>query len=112
MAKGGNNGNYRIDVVECLGGESSTEWRQLAPLPTPLSSTCGGVYFKQRMLVVGGDTKANAKISNMFTFKPSTAGGPGQWITLKPKLPRPEDPFHITICGNSLFLVSKFTFPT
>ncbi len=102
----------RIDVVECLDGEGATEWRRLAPLPLPLSSPGGGVYFKQRILVVEGDTTGDAKISDMFSFNPSTAGGPGQWVTLKPKLPSPADPYYITICGNSLFLVSKFAFTT
>ncbi len=78
IAIGGDNGNNRIDVAECLDGEGATEWRRLAPLPTPLSSTCGGVYFKQRILVIGGDTTGDAKISDMFTFNPSPAGGPGQ----------------------------------
>ncbi len=97
IAIGGYNGNNRIYVVECLDGEDDTEWRQLAPLPLPLSFTCGGVYFKQR--IIGGDTTGDAKVSDMFTFNPSTAGGPGQWVTLKPKLPSPEDPYHITVCG-------------
>ncbi len=103
IAIGGYNGNYRIDVAQCLDGEGDTEWCRLAPLPLPLSSTCGGVYFMQRILVIGGDTTGDAKISDMFTFSPSTAGGPGQWVTLKPKLPSPDDPYHITVCGNSLF---------
>ncbi len=113
IAIGGYNGGYnadRIDVVESLDGEGATEWRRLAPLPLPLSSPGGGVYFKQRILVVGGDTTGDAKISDMFSFNPSTAGGPGQWVTLKPTLPRPELPHHITKCGNNLYLVSKFTF--
>ncbi len=99
-------GGY-IDVVECLDGEVATEWRRLAPLPLPLASR-GGVYFKQRILVAGGDTTDGARISDMFTFTPPTAGGLGQWVTLKPTLPRPEYPMHITLCGNSLYLVSKF----
>ncbi len=109
IAIGGYNG-ARIDVVECLGGDGATEWRRLAPLPIPLSSGCGGVYFKQRILVVGGDTPSSAKIPDMFAFNPPTGGGPGQWVTLKPKLPRPEVPYHITISGNSVLLLSKFTF--
>ncbi len=108
---GGFNGDNRIDVVECLDGKGTTEWR-LAPLPLTLSSTCGGFYFNQKILVVGGDTTDGSKVSDMFTFIPPTSGGPGQWVTLKPKLPSPEDPYHMTICGNSLFLVSKFTFIT
>ncbi len=64
------NGNYRIDVTECLDGEGDTEWRRLAPLPLPLCSTCGGVYFKQMILVIGGDTTGDAKISDMFNFIP------------------------------------------
>ncbi len=45
------NGNY-VDVVESLAGEDVTGWRWLALLTLPLSSTCGGVYFKQRILAV------------------------------------------------------------
>ncbi len=111
IAIGGNNGNP-IDVVECLDGVGATEWRRLAPLPLPLESLGGGVYFKQRILAVGGETTGGTFTSAMLAFTPPTAGGLGQWVTLKPTLPRPEFPRHITICGNSLYLVSKFTFPT
>ncbi len=110
IAIGGYNGKY-IDVVESLAGEDSTEWRRLAPLPLPLNSR-GGVYFKQRILVTGGNTTGGADTSATLAFTPPTAGGLGQWVTLKPKLPHPEFPMHITICGNDLFLVSKFTFST
>ncbi len=105
------NGNYRIDVAQCLDGVGDTEWCRLAPFSLPLSSTCGGVYFKQRILLIGVDTTGDAKISDMFTFNPSTAGGPGQWVTLKPKLPSPDDPYHIAVCGNSLFFVRMLTLP-
>ncbi len=108
IAIGGYNGNF-IDVVECRGGEGATEWRRLAPLPLPLSLRTG-VYFKQRILVVGGRTTGFADTSATLAFTPPTAGGLGQWVTLKPTLPRPEYPMHITICGNYLYLVSKFTF--
>ncbi len=108
IAIGGCNGN-RIDVVESLDDEGATEWRGLAPLPIPLSSTCGGVYFKHRILVVGGETTGGAKTSAILAFTPPTAGGLGQWVTLKPTLSRPEFPRHITVYGNSLYLVSKFT---
>ncbi len=111
IAIGGYIGNDNcIDVVECLDGEDATEWRRLAPLPLPLASPCGGVYFKQRILVVGGETTGGAKTSATLAFTPPTAGGLGQWVTLKPKLPCPETPSHITICGNSLYLASKFIF--
>ncbi len=110
IAIGGYNGG-RIDVVECLGGEGATEWRRLAPLPLPLSSR-GGVYFKQRILVIGGNTAGGNYTSAMLAFTAPTAGGAGQWVTLKPQLPRPDYPRHITICGNSIYLVSKFTFST
>ncbi len=53
IAIGGHNCSNQMDVVECLDGEGATEWRRLAPLPLHLSSR-GGVYFKQRILVVGG----------------------------------------------------------
>ncbi len=109
IAIGGFNGN-RIDVVESLDGEGATEWRRLAPLSLQLSSPGGGVYFKQRILVVGGNTTDFNSTSVTFAFTPPTAGGLGQWVTLKPKLPCPEIPTHITICGNNLYLVSKFTF--
>ncbi len=104
IAIGGYNGNY-IDVVECLAGEGATEWRRL-------SSPGGGVYFKQRILVIGGNTTGGAFTSATLAFTPPTAGGLGQWVTLKPTLPCPEYPMHITVCGNSLYFVSKFTFPT
>ncbi len=106
---GGYNGD-RIDVVESLDGEGATEWRRLAPLPLPLASLGGGVYFKQRILVVGGDTTGRTSTSATLAFTPPTAGGLGQWVTLKPTLPRPECPRHIAVCGNSLYLVSMFTF--
>ncbi len=108
IAIGGYNDN-RIDIVECLGGEGATEWRRLAPLPLPLASRTG-VYFKQRILVIGGYTTGGKLMSSTLAFHPPKADGLGQWVTLKPQLPRPEFPSHITICGNSLFLVSKFTF--
>ncbi len=111
LAIGGYTGD-RINVVECLGGEGATEWRRLAPLPLPLASTCGGTYFKQRVLLAGGRTTNGADTSATLAFTPPTAGGLGQWVTLKPTLPRPECPRHITVCGNSLYLLSKFTFPT
>ncbi len=108
IAIGGFNGDH-IDVVECLDGEAVTGWRRLAPLPLSLSSR-GGVYFKQRVLVIGGETTNGDNISATLAFHPPTAGGLGQWVTLKPTLPRPEFPMHITACGNSLKLVSEFTF--
>ncbi len=110
IAIGGYNGNF-IDVVECLNGVGATEWRRLAPLPLPLNSR-GGVYFKQKILVIGGQTTGGANTSATLSFHLPTAGGLGQWVTLKPTLPCPEFPRHITVCGNSLYLVSKFTFPT
>ncbi len=110
VAIGGYNGDNFIDVVESLDGEGATEWRRLASLPLPLSSPGGGVYFKQRILVVGGETTGVAKTSATLAFTPPTAGGLGQWVTLKPTLPRQEYPMHITICGNYLYLVSKSTF--
>ncbi len=84
----------------------------VAPLPLPLSSPDCGVYFKQSILVVEGDTAGGNLTSAVLAFRPSTAGGLGQWVTLKPTLPSPEYPHHITVCGNSLYLVSKFTFPS
>ncbi len=111
IAIGGFNGSNRIDVVEFLGGEDATDWRRLAPLPLPLASR-GGVYFKQRILVVGGRTKGGALTSAMLAFTPPTAGGLGQWVNLKPTLPKPGVTMHTTVCGNSLYFVSKFTFPT
>ncbi len=107
IAIGGYNPNY-LDIVECLDGEGATKWRRLAPLPLPLSSR-GVVYFEQRILVVGGQLTGGAKTSATLSFHPPTAGGLGQWVTLKPTLTRPEFPRHIAICGNSLYLVSKFT---
>ncbi len=100
------NGN-RIGVVESLDGEGATEWRRLAPLPLPLDSLGGGVYSKQRILVVGGETTGYTRTSATLAFTPPTAAGLGQWVTLKP---RPEFSRHINICGNSIYLVSKFTF--
>ncbi len=108
IAIGGFNGN-QIDVVESLDGEGAAEWRRLAPLPLPLASPGGGVYFKHRILLVGGRPTGGAKTSATLAFTPPTAGGLGQWVTLKPQLPRPEFPCHITVCGNNLYLVSKFT---
>ncbi len=108
IAIGGYNGDF-IGVVEGLGGGGATEWRRLAPLPLPLASPGGRVYFKQRILVVGGQTTGGAKTSATLAFTPPAAGGLGQWVTLKPTLPRPEFPVHLTICGNNLYLVSKFT---
>ncbi len=107
---GGFNGN-QIDVVESLHGEGATEWRRLAPLPLPLSSPGGVVSFKKRILVVGGQTTNYTFNSATLAFTPPTAGGLGQWVTLKPTLPRPQYPMRIAICGNSLYLVSKFTPP-
>ncbi len=109
IAIGGYNGNY-LDVVECLDGEGAKEWRRLAPLPLPLASPGGGVYFKQRILFVGGQTTGGINTSALLAFTPPTAGGLGQWVNLKPLLPRPDHLVHITVCGNSLYLVSKFTF--
>ncbi len=102
---GGYNGSF-IYVVDSLDGVGATEWRRLAPLPLPLSAPGGGVYFKQRILVVGGKTTGGAKTPATLAFTSSTTGGLGQWVTLKPTLPHPEFPRHITICGNSLFFVS------
>ncbi len=110
IAIGGFNDNW-LDVVECLGGEGATEWRRLAPLPIPHSSR-GGVYFKHTILLVGCNTTDGANTSATLAFTPPTAGGLGQWVTIKPQLPRAEYPRHITICGNCLYLVSKFTFST
>ncbi len=109
IAIGGYNGDY-IDVEECLTREGATEWRRRAPLPLPLNSR-GGVYFKQRILLVGGQTTGYTKTSVTLAFHPPADGGLGHWVTLKPTLPRPEYPGNITIHGNSLFFVSKFTLP-
>ncbi len=108
IAIGGYN-NTRFDVVECLAVGGATEWRRLAPLPLRLDSLGGGVYFKQRILVVGGQTTGGANTSATLAFTPPSAGGLGQWATLRPTLPRPEYPMHIVISGNSPYLVSKFT---
>ncbi len=107
VAIGGYNNNF-IDIVECRGGEGATDWRRLAPLPLPLNSRCG-VYFKKRILVVGCETTGNVKTSDTLAFIPPTAGGLGQWITLKLQLRRADYPVHITISGNNLFLLSKST---
>ncbi len=107
IAIGGYNGDY-IDVVESLDGEGATKWRRLASLPLPQRYS-GGVYFKQRILVAGGETTGCTSTSATLAFTPSTTGGLGQWVNLKPTLPSPENPMHIAICGNSLYLVSKFT---
>ncbi len=81
IAIGGYNGDH-IDVVECLDGEGATEWRRLAPLPLPLvASPGGGVYFKQRILVVGGNTTGFKYTSATLAFTPPTARGLGQWVT-------------------------------
>ncbi len=109
IAIGGYNGSY-IDAVECLNGEGATEWQRIAPLPFPLSSY-GGTYFKQRILVAGGQTGSGAFTSDVLAFHPPTAGSPGQWVTLKPKLPRPEFTRHMSIRGNRIFLISKFILP-
>ncbi len=107
IAIGGyNNGNF-LDVVECLHDEDATEWRRLAPLPLPLSSR-SGAYFKQRILLAGGQKVGYANTADIHAFYPPTAGGLGKWVTLLPKLPRPEYPRQITICGNSLFLTGKY----
>ncbi len=101
VAIGGYNGNHN-DVVECLDGEGAIDWRRLAPLPLPLASPGGCVYFKQRILVVGGQTTGGAKTSATLAFTPPTAGGLGHWVTLKQTLPSPQYPRHIAICGNNL----------
>ncbi len=88
IAIGGFNGDH-IDAVEYLAGEDASEWRRLAPLPLPLSSR-GSVCFKQRVLVVGGDTTGNADTPIMLALHLHTARGPGQWVKLKPQLPRSE----------------------
>ncbi len=111
IAIGGYNGD-RIDVVESLDGEGATEWRRLAPLPLTLASLGDSVYFKQRILVFGGQTTGGADTSATLAFTPPTAGGLGQWGALKPTLPRQEHSMHIAICGNNLYLVGKFTFTT
>ncbi len=110
IAIGGFNGSNYVDVMECLAVDGATGWHRLAPLPLPLDCPGGGVYFKQRILLIGGETAGYAKTSAMLAFTPPTAGGLGQCVTLKPTLPCPEYPRHIAICGNSLYLVSKFTF--
>ncbi len=105
IAIGGYNGEY-IDVVECLTGEGATAWRRLAPLPFPIRSR-GGVYFKQRILVVGGLTTDYTLSADMLAFNPLIAGGSGQWTILKPQLLQLIFPCFITTSGNSLLLVSK-----
>ncbi len=103
IAIGRYNGKNRIDVAECFDGEGDTEWRRLTPLPLPQHFTCGGVHFKQRILVIGGNTTGDAKISDMFSFNPSAAEGPGQWVTLKTEAATSRRPV--------LFFVRKFTLP-
>ncbi len=66
-------GNY-LDVVEGLLGDSANNWRPLAPLPTPLSLR-GAVFFRQRILVAGGETTGGTFTSDMFAFDPPTLGG-------------------------------------
>ncbi len=50
------------DDVECINIQKATEWHRLAPLPVPMSCE-GAVYFKKRILVVGGG-------SPMLAFHP------------------------------------------
>ncbi len=85
IAIGGYNDNY-IDVVECLDGEGATEWRLLAPFPLPLNSR-GGVYFKQRILFVGGYTAGGTSTSATLAF---TGGRP--WSMGHPKAKRYQAP--------------------
>ncbi len=96
IAIGGYNGNW-LDVVESLDGEGATEWRRLAPLPLPLASPGCGVYFKQRILVVVGQTTGFNSTSATLAFTPPTAGGLGQRVTLKLQLSCPEFPIHLAI---------------
>ncbi len=104
IAIGGSNGD-QIDVVECLIGEGAPQWRRLAPLPFPCASR-GAVYFKQRILIVGGQTTNNTLHADMLAFSPPTAGGSGQWVIIRTRLPQPTFPCFITTIGNYLFLVS------
>ncbi len=53
----------RLDAVECLDGEGAKEWWQLAHLPLHLNSR-GGVYFKQRILLV--------EVKTTLAFTPTT----------------------------------------
>ncbi len=107
VAIGGYNGNGSyLDAVEGLLGDSANNWRPLAPLPTPLAVRTA-VFFRQRILVAGGETTGNTLTSDMFAFDPPTLGGSGQWTRLKPKLPKPLYPTCVVACRKEVFLVSK-----
>ncbi len=106
VAIGGQDGEARLDVVEGLLGDSANNWRPLAPLPTPLGLRAA-VFFRQRILVAGGDTTGGNDTSNMFAFDPPTLGGSGQWTRLKPQLPNPAYPVCVVAWGKEIFLVGK-----
>ncbi len=100
IATGGYNGNY-LDVVECLD-VFHYPWTLLVV-----------VFTSNRGFWLSGAKPRVVLIRQPpLLFTTPTARGLGQWVTLKPTLPRPKFPRHITICGNSLYLVSKFTLPT
>ncbi len=58
--------------VECLDGDGATEWRRLAPLPVPLCSPGGGVYFQQKILVAGDCRTGSKRSSATLAFHPPT----------------------------------------
>ncbi len=111
VAIGGSDGNYNgnyLDVVEGLLGDSANNWRPLAPLPTPLAVR-STVFFRERILVTGGQTTDTTLTSNMFAFRPPTlrVRGSGQWSRLKPELPEPLFPTCVVTCAKEIFLISK-----
>ncbi len=105
VAVGGYKGTA-LDVVEGLFGDDAHKWRPLAPLPSPLNVN-GVVFFRQRLLVAGGDIADGNYTSNMLAFNPPTLGGSGQWSCLKPQLPNPVYPACAVVWGREVFLVGK-----
>ncbi len=107
MAIGGYNGKYNyLDAVEGLLGDNAHTWRPLAPLPIPLSVR-SAVFFRQRILVTGGQTIEGNLTSHMFAFRPPTMRGSGQWSRLKPKLPKPLYPVCVVAFGKEIFLIGQ-----
>ncbi len=107
IAIGGFN-EERLDSVEGLLPDNPDKWQALAPLPLPLEMRCA-VYFRRRVLVVGGLVDFDEFSTSIYVFKPPALECPkGQWVTLQTGMPRPLYPVSLTTKGRRLLLVSKF----
>ncbi len=103
-----------MDSVEYLSLDAPHDgWRNIAPLPQPISSS-GAVYFHDFVIIAGGAGERGRPLATVYALKPPRLSvinktghgeldGLGQWTKLSAELPRPTLVHSICRVGEELF---------